>query len=76
MNLTDAVATLGFLFQSGSPPVCLDAGDVDDSGSIGISSIVALLNFLFTAGPAPAVPYPNPGLDPTDDSLGECLTSD
>jgi hypothetical protein len=75
VNLTDAVATLGFLFQSGSPPICLDAGDVNDSGSIGITSIVALLNFLFTAGPAPAVPYPNPGLDPTDDSLGECLAS-
>ena len=74
MNLTDAVAALAFLFQSGSPPVCLDAGDVTDSGAIGISSIVALLNFLFTAGPAPAVPYPNPGLDPTEDSLEECLT--
>ena len=73
VNLTDAVATLHFLFQSGSPPACLDAADVTDSGNIGISSIVAILNFLFKAGPAPAVPYPNPGLDPTEDALGECL---
>ena len=64
-----------FLFQGGGPPVCFDAGDVTDSGRIGITSVVALLNFLFSAGPAPAVPYPNPGLDPTPDDLGECLTS-
>ncbi len=76
VNLTDAVAALGFLFQSGGPPICPDAGDVTDSGRIGITSVVALLNFLFTAGTAPAVPYPNPGLDPTADALGECLASD
>ena len=35
-----------------------------------ITDGIAVLNHLFLGGPAPALPYPDCGLDPTDDLLG------
>ena len=43
--------------------------DVDDSGGVQINDPIALLDFLFDGiGQVPA-PYPDPGVDPTEDSL-------
>ncbi len=74
VNLGDAIGILAYLFQNGDPPLCFDAADVHDSGRIDISGAVALLNFLFSGGRPPSVPFPNPGLDATDDRFGECLS--
>ncbi len=48
---------------------CLDALDGNDDGGIDISDAVFLLGYLFSGGPSPAAPFPNPGQDPTLDSL-------
>ena len=69
IDLSDAVRTLNFLFVGGERPPCLDAADFSDRGEVDISSAVATLNFLFLGGPEPAVPFPNSGLDPTEDGL-------
>ena len=42
-------------------------------GSVDISGAIYILNFLFTGGPAPNVPYPNAGLDANLDDPWTCL---
>ena len=34
VNIGDAVGILGFLFSSGASPICEDASDINDDGSI------------------------------------------
>lgn len=50
-------------------PPCLDAADVDDDGAVAMRDVCALMDFLMRGGPAPAPPFPLPGLDTTPDSL-------
>jgi hypothetical protein len=44
------------MFTAGPPPPCLDEGNVDGDALelIDISDLVYLVDFMFTAGPAPA----------------------
>ncbi len=72
VDLSDAVFTLNYLFTGGSTPVCLDAADANDTGTVELSDAVWALNFLFQGGPSIKPPYPDPGLDPTPDSLEDC----
>jgi hypothetical protein len=69
VNLTDAIVTLGYLFLSGSEPACLDAADADDSGFVNITDPVFVLDHLFRGGPSIALPFPEPGRDPSEDGL-------
>jgi hypothetical protein len=72
LNITDGVFTLTFLFLGGIDPPCEDATDTDDRGTIELTDAVYVLNHLFLGGPAPPAPYPDAGVDPTEDRLG-CL---
>ena len=69
INITDGVTILSFLFLGAAAPSCLDAADVDDSGDVEVTDALRVFNFLFLAGPPPAPPHPEPGLDPTEDAL-------
>jgi hypothetical protein len=69
IDLSDAVAILGYLFLGSAAPACPDAADIDDSGELAITDAVYLLNHLFLGGRAPPPPYPDPARDPTPDSL-------
>ncbi|MCA8961780.1 MAG: PKD domain-containing protein, partial [Planctomycetes bacterium] len=71
-EITDAIGLLGFLFSGGAAPFCLDAADVNDTGVVDVSDVIYLLTFLFSGGNLPPFPYPNLGLDPTPDPLGDC----
>ncbi len=71
VNITDAVATLDFLFL-GDPAslACGDAADSNDDGAVNLSDAIMTLNFLFLGGAA--IPLPGPescGVDPTQDGL-------
>ncbi len=68
INVADAVFCLNYLFN-GVAADCLDAIDTNDDGSTNIADAVAVLDFLFSGGTPPPPPYPNPGSDPTPDSL-------
>ncbi|MGQ9589601.1 MAG: Kazal-type serine protease inhibitor domain-containing protein [Planctomycetota bacterium] len=71
LNLSDAIATFGWLFLGEDPPSCVDAADSNDDGEVNLTDGVFTLNFLFVGGPPPA--YPGPDLcdrDPTEDALG------
>ncbi len=70
LDISDAVATLGFLFTGGIEPTCLDSADTNDDGAVDLTDGVAILGFLFTGGTAPPSPGPDRcGEDATADSL-------
>ncbi len=70
INITDAIATLRFLFASLANLPCEDALDADDSGRVEVSDAIHVLNYLFRAGsPPPEPPIDNCGDDPTPDAL-------
>jgi hypothetical protein len=70
VDLSDAVATLGFLFLGGETPACMDAADADDRGTVEITDAILLLGVLFLGNGAVPQPYPDCGSDPTSDALG------
>jgi hypothetical protein len=69
INITDVIFSLGFLFQGGEDPACMDSADSNDDGAADISDAIYTLFFLFLGGDAPPLPYPAAGPDPTADSL-------
>ena len=67
VQLTDAVAILGYLFLGQEIPSCLDAADSDNNGTLQLTDGVHILQYLFSGGPAPVDPGPSPapcGPDP------------
>jgi hypothetical protein len=47
------VVTLGALFSDEPQPVCADAADADDDGSLSITDAIYTLDCLFLGGPRP-----------------------
>jgi hypothetical protein len=70
-NLADALHLLGFLFERGTPPDCLDAADTNDDGRINLLDAFSLLDSIFRDGDPLPEPLGTCGLDPTPDAL-EC----
>ena len=70
LDVSDAVKILNMLFNGSVDIVCLDAADANDSGELDVSDPVYIIFHLFLGGPAPRPPYPDEGLDPTQDGLG------
>ncbi|MEM7232145.1 MAG: CotH kinase family protein, partial [Planctomycetota bacterium] len=69
VNVSDAITSLGVLFQGREPPSCYDRYDANDDGFVDLSDPVFTLLFLFAGGSDPAAPFPDPGMDPSDDAL-------
>ena len=71
VNISDAIVTLGFLFQGATRPECLDAADANDDGRVDISDPIGVVEHLFQGRgplPPPAVCGPDPTPDPILDS--------
>ncbi len=68
VDIGDPIKILLYLF-SRTQASCLDAGDANDDGKLNIVDAQYLLNFLFWGGRAPAEPYPNAGVDDSEDDL-------
>src|SRR5690606_33353905 len=71
IDISDPIATLGYLFLGTSALACDDAADFDDSGGLDITDAILELQHLFVGG-AP-LPFPQDelcGIDPTADELG------
>lgn len=68
LDLTDAVEILLYMFRSGSLN-CLDGADFDDSGHLNITDPIGLIAYLFQGKQPPPSPFPECGLDPTEDGL-------
>ncbi len=69
-DISDAINILSYLFAQ-KPLDCVDAADTNDDGQANIADVVYILAYLFAGGPEPPPPFPDPGQDPTADSL-EC----
>lgn len=70
VDLSDAVATLTYLFGGGREPECMDASDADDSGVVEITDPIFLLGALFLGLRQILPPHPECGADGTRDDLG------
>jgi len=70
VDISDAVFFLDWVFKSGSRPACADAADSNNDTRLDLSDAIWTLSFLFRGGPQPSEPYPQPGVDPTDDGSG------
>ena len=69
LDLSDAVATLGYLFEGRGTAPCEDALDANDGGALDISDAVTALGYLFLGGAPPPAPSSDCGRDPTEDDL-------
>lgn len=69
VQLADVTFILGYLFDGGTTPSCLDAADANDDGSLDISDAMKLLIYLFGEGAQPPAPFGACGEDPTADAL-------
>lgn len=72
-DVSDAVATLGFLFL-GAPPTlaCAKSTDTNGDGALDLSDVVWTLAYLFLGGPEPPPPFPTCGTDPTPERVLGC----
>ena len=70
VDLSDAVATLTFLFLGGGTLACEDTADADDNGEIEITDPIFLLGVLFLGNGSIPPPSPGCGADPEPDGLG------
>jgi formylglycine-generating enzyme required for sulfatase activity len=69
VDISDAIATLSYLFLGHAPPTCLSAADTNDDGALDISDGVTLLSYLFVGQASLPPPFAECGLDPTADGL-------
>jgi hypothetical protein len=69
LDVSDAIFSLAYQFLGGPAPVCQDAADSDDDGRYTLTDAVLVLQHLFLGGAPPPAPFPEPGEDPSDDSL-------
>ncbi len=72
VDISDAVYLLAYLFTGGEPPACQDAADADDSGELNVTDPIVVLAYLFTDGKPLPGPFPEAGIDVTQDSLEAC----
>jgi hypothetical protein len=57
LEITDALAILGFLFLGADEPGCVEAADADGSGVVNIADAVYVLSYLFLGGFRPVDPF-------------------
>ena len=72
IDIADPIYALFYMFANPDKkiqPQCLDALDSDDNGKLEVTDAVFTLQYLFGNGPAPSLPFPSLGPDPTDDNL-------
>ncbi|MEM7263695.1 MAG: hypothetical protein AAF488_17030 [Planctomycetota bacterium] len=70
LDISDPITSLGQLFSPGAAiPPCRDACDINDDGVFNVADPIYALALLFDGGPPPADPFPDCGLDPTEDFL-------
>lgn len=68
-DISDAIVILGYLFLGLPATTCLETMDTDDSDVLDITDAIYFLSFLFLGGPAPPPPFPDCGIDLTEDAL-------
>lgn len=70
VDIQDPVRIYNALFGGAGFNGRKDAFDVNDDGDVNVADTIFLLSFLQEQEEEPPPPYPNPGRDPTPDTLG------
>lgn len=70
VDISDPVFLLDYTFKGGRVPPCKDSADANNDTRLDISDPIWLLNYLFKGGPQPSEPFPQAGVDPSDDGKG------
>lgn len=70
VDISDPVFILQYIFMGAAVPPCKDSGDANNDTRLDISDSIWLLSYLFRGGPQPSEPFPQPGVDPSDDGSG------
>ncbi len=70
VDISDVVFLLNYIFQGGRVPPCKDAGDANNDTRLDLSDPIWILNYLFKGGPQPSEPFPQAGVDPSDNDTG------
>jgi len=77
-DIADGIWVLNWLFVGGPEPTCFDSADFDDNGIVTIGDAMLMIFYYLSAAGTPTVPpsapFPDPGLDTTDDVL-DCIDS-
>ena len=68
VDVSDPLAVLMYLFW-GQPAACADAGDADDNGQLEMADAIVSLSTQFLGARSIQPPYPECGVDATDDAL-------
>ena len=68
-DLSDAVYSLGNLFQGGPASACEKSCDTNDAGSHDLSDAIHEPNYLYNGAQPPPAPFPSCGTDTTSDLL-------
>jgi hypothetical protein len=68
VDIADGVWILAWLFRDGLEPPCEDAADANDDGTIDGTDVIRIVFWRLgmQSTPAPAVPFPGCGTDPSD----------
>ena len=75
IDISDGAFVLEFLFDSGPPPPCMDAADIDDGGTVELTDAIRLFRYLFLGGAEPVAPGARAcGTDPSGDDLLGCAS--
>lgn len=74
VSISDLMALVRYVVINGESISCLDSADIDDDGRVTIGDPILLISALFDPQTPAALPmpFPDPGMDPTDDLLGDC----
>jgi hypothetical protein len=67
-DVLDTLALLDYLFRRGEAPACRKAADANDDGRVNVADAIGILQLLVVGVSLPA-PFPDCGVDPTDDRL-------
>jgi len=70
VDISDGIYSLQYIFQAGPVPPCMDAADANNDTAVDISDSIWTFNYLFRGGPQPSEPFPQAGVDPSDDDSG------
>lgn len=69
VDISDSIFINGYLGKTGPTPKCLDAADTNDNGKIDKADATYITNYLFLGGAKPKAPFPQAGIDLTNDTL-------
>ncbi len=69
VDLDDSGVINAFVFGESDSVPCRDAVDVNDDGELSVSDATFFLRFFLQGDVEPPAPFPDPGMDPTEDSL-------